>query len=291
MFVGHEKIFDRLKTLGLAGQLHPAQLFIGPEHVGKTKMALLLAVLLQGAADNVILKKQIFEGVNSDTLLFLDDGENIPIESVRKIVERAHQSHALPYLIFVIENLGRMKVEAVNVLLKILEEPHENTLFLLTANQEDDVLPTLRSRCHLTQFQTVSDALLLPLCEGNVYSEQLLFFAMGRPGKLRRLLDDKEYFEAHQNILQDLAVFLENPNTPAAFELSRKYEVHPLLDEMLDVLLRRAYSFARSPKVPSMLSHLDFTFAVEHIESCKHGLKNNVNRKLLLDNLLLTFVA
>ena len=82
---------------------------------------------------------------------------------------------------------------------------------------------------------------------------------------------------------------LENPNTPAAFELSRKYEAHELLEEMLDVLLRRAHSLARSRELPSVLSHLDFTRTVEHIESCKQGLKSNVNRKLLLDNLLLHF--
>ena len=77
MLIGHGKIFDRLKTLGEAGKLHPAQLFIGPEHLGKTKVALLLAVALQGAGQ-CDFEETHFEGVNADTLLFLDDGRICP---------------------------------------------------------------------------------------------------------------------------------------------------------------------------------------------------------------------
>ena len=179
-----------------------------------------------------------------------------------------------------------MKVEAVNALLKTVEEPHENTLFL-TANQEDDVLPTLRSRCHVSYFQTLSDE-LCAICVTAMCTATSCCFCDGSAGKLRRLLDDKDYFQAHQEILQDLAVFwkIQIRRRP---ELSRKYEAHELLEEMLDVLLRRAHSLARSRELPSVLSHLDFTRTVEHIESCKQGLKSNVNRKLLLDNLLLHF--
>lgn len=295
MLIGHEKIFDRLKRLGEAGRLHHAQLFIGPEHVGKTKVALLLSVFLQGAEDKIVVKKQILEGLNADTLLFLDGanalgGETLPIESVRWIVERSHQSHSFPYLIFVIENLGRMKVEAANALLKTLEEPHEKTLFFLTANEEDDALPTIRSRCQVTYFQTVSDEALRAVCADNVYTDQLLFFAMGRPGKLLKLLEEPETFQTQQALLQDLLQFLENPSTPAAFQLCRKYENHPLLSELLDILLQRARSFALSRQIPPMLSHLDFTEVVYRIESSKQNLKKNVNRKLILENLLLPFV-
>ncbi len=290
MLIGHEKIFAHLKSLGAAGTLHHAQLFVGPQHVGKTKIALLLSVFLQGGEGNVIFKKQIMEGLSADTQVFLDDGENLPIEKIRGIVERSNQTHSLPYLIFIIENLGRMKPEAANALLKTLEEPHEGTLFFLTANQEEDVLPTLRSRCHVTNFQTVSEARLTEMCEGNVYTEQLLLFAMGRPGKLRRLLDDVEYFQAHQVLLQDLLRFLENPGTSSAFELTRKYEAHDLLPEMLDILLQRARTLALSLQSPPVLAHMDFTRTVDRIELCKQDLKNNVNRKLLLENLLLPFV-
>ncbi|MEK9159725.1 MAG: AAA family ATPase [Patescibacteria group bacterium] len=273
MLYGHSALFADLKARGEAGQLSHANLFVGPAHVGKTKIATLLSVGLQGAEDQVILKKQIMEGANADTLLFLDNGEGLSIEEVRSIVERASQSHSYPYLIFVIENIGRMKVEAANALLKTLEEPGEGVIFFLTANAEDDVLPTIRSRCSMTNFQTVPETELKQMIDGHVFEEQLLFFAMGRPGKLRRLLDEPAYLEAHQTMLQDVLKFLENPKTASVFDLVRKYEGSELRGEMLDILLRRTRTW-----------HL-----MERVEEAKSLLKQNVNSKLVLENLLLSF--
>lgn len=271
--IGHQTILTDLKTLGAEGRLHHAQLFIGPEHVGKTKTALLLSVFLQGAEDQVILKKQILEGANSDTVLFLDAGEGLSIEEVRGIVERASQSHQYPYLIFVIENIGRMKVEAANALLKTLEEPGKDVFFFLTANNEDDVLPTVKSRCHSTYFQTVPEGDLKTMIDGHVFEEQLLFFAMGRPGKLKRLMDEPEYFAAHQATLQDVLKFLENPRVGGVFDLVRKYEGSELRGEMLDILLQRTRTWG----------------LMDRVEESKRLLKQNVNAKLVLENLLLTF--
>lgn len=271
--IGHQTILADLKTLGASGKLHHAQLFIGPEHVGKTQTALLLSVFLQGAEEQVILKKQILEGANSDTVLFLDAGEGLSIEEVRGIVERASQSHQYPYLIFVIENIGRMKVEAANALLKTLEEPGEGVFFFLTANNEEDVLPTVKSRCHTTYFQTVPESDLKTMIDGHVFEEQLLFFAMGRPGKLKRLMVDSEYFTAHQTILQDVLKFLENPRVGGVFDLVRKYEGSELRGEMLDILLQRTRTWD----------------LMDRVEESKRLLKQNVNAKLVLENLLLTF--
>ncbi len=269
--IGHGVLLQKLKMS--AGKLHHAQLFVGPEHVGKTHLALLLSVFLQGAEDQVVLKKQIMEGANPDTILYLDGGEGLSIEEVRSIVERAGQSHAYPYLIFVIENLGRMKIEAANALLKTLEEPSEGTLFFLTANNEEDVLPTIKSRCQVTYFQTVPETELKQLTNGHVFEEQLLFFAMGRPGKLKRLMDDQDYFTANQAVLQDVLKFIENPQKSVVFDLVRKYEGSELLGEMLDILLQRTRTWGQ----------------MEQIETSKQLLKQNVNSKLVLENLLLTF--
>lgn len=284
----HQPILDRFKSLGQMGHLHHAQLWVGPEHVGKTHLALVLASFLQGGEDNPILKKQIFEGLHSDTILFLESTE-LSIEAIRRVVERAHQSHASPYLIFILENIGRMKAEAANALLKTLEEPHPKTLFFLTANQEEDVLPTLQSRCHETRFQTVQEAQLREFCSEHVYSDELVFFAMGRPGKLRRLLDDSAYFEAHRVIFEDLNRFLDSPSVAQALDLSRCYTSHPLLLEMLDILLQRARTWALSASQPSFLNVVELASILEQIEDTKYKLRNHVNAQLTLDHLLLSF--
>lgn len=289
MLIGHEKIYQRLKTEVDSGHLHHAQLFVGPEFVGKTKVALKLAVYMQGGEDNVIQKKQIMEGADSDTLLFLDDGNTLAIKTVREIIERIGQTHNRPFLIVVIENIGRMKIESMNALLKTLEEPPPGTVFFLTANREDDIIPTIRSRSRITQFHTVSDKLLRGECNGHVFEEQLTAFAMGRPGKLRRLIDDTEYFEAHREMYQNINRFLEAPSSHKAFSLVRKYEKNEMLQEMLDILLHRIRTYALSGQTPLVLEHLDFPSVMDNIESVKQDLNKNVNKKLLLENLFLPF--
>ncbi len=287
MLIGHQSIFERLKVQAEKGTLHHAQLFIGPEHVGKTKLALELAMVLQEA--NVILRKQMMEGVDADTILLLDEGKALSIKEIRGLIERTHQTHNRPYLVVVIENIGRMKAEAMNALLKTLEEPAEGVVFFLTANKEEDVLATIRSRSQVTYFQTISDAILTEACEDHVYTEQLVMFAMGRPGKLQRLKADRDYLESHQKIHQDISRFLEKPTVQGAFGLSRDYEKHDQRQEMLDILLHRVRTFALSGQSPNVLEHLDFTQAMEDLETTKADLKRNVNSKLLLENLLLPF--
>ena len=290
MLIGHDKIFERLKADAESGTLHHAHLFIGPQHVGKTKLALSLAVHMQGAKGNVIAKKQILEGADADTILFLDDGETLPIKSVREIVARTGQTHNKAFLVFVIENIGRMRPEAMNALLKTLEEPPPGVVFFLTANNDSVVLPTIRSRCNVTNFHTVSDAIMRGACQENVNEEQLVMFAMGRPGKLRRLMDEADYFAAHQEINHDLSQCLEDPTTHRAFNLVRKYEKHALRAEMLDIFLHRIRTFALAQKSPLVLQHLDFSDLMDTIEQAKRELEQNVNARLLLEHLFLALV-
>ncbi len=289
--IGHSHILERLKREASEGRLHHAQLFVGPESVGKTTAALKLAVFLQGGEENVLVKKQILEGLDSDTILFLDRGDSLPIEEIRNVIARANESHMKPYLVVVIENIGRMKPEAMNALLKTLEEPLPETVFLLTAHNEEDVLPTIRSRCHMTRFQTVPEQEMVAGCEGHVQTDRLLFFAMGRPGKLKRLIADAEYLAAHERLLQDVIGFAEKPGTAGVFALVRKYEDEPLLPELLDILLARLRNWTLGGHVPQVLRGLDLTVMIERVEDSKAGLKNNVNTKLLLENLFLTFVS
>lgn len=287
--IGHDKLLTEMRRRYASGQLHHAQLFVGPAHVGKTRLALELAVHMQGLEDNVIARRHLMEGLDSDTLLYLDEGEILKIKEVRGMIERIGQSHQKPHLVVIIENLGRMKVETANALLKSLEEPGEGVQFFLTAHREEDILDTIRSRCQVNHVQTVPDAVLETACDGHIQTDELLRFAMGRPGKLKHLMEDPEYLAAHVHMHRELSAFLEAPTVPAAFKLSQNYEKHDLLAEMLDILLHRARTLALSPQRPASLSHLDFTSVVEEVEDAKVDIQSNVNKRLVLENLLLPF--
>ncbi len=56
-----------------------------------------------------------------------------------------------------IDHADRLKEEAGNALLKLLEEPPQHFLLILTAETPEDILPTLRSRCHLIEFDRLGN--------------------------------------------------------------------------------------------------------------------------------------
>lgn len=290
MIIGHEKIFKQMKSDAEAGRLAHAHLFIGPKHVGKTRVAMELAVILQEASAHPVLRKQILQGHDADTILLLDKGENLSIKDIRAVKIRATQSHARPHLVVIIENIGRMKAEAMNALLKTLEEPPEGTVFFLTAHRDEDVIPTIRSRSHVTYFHTVADEKLLEIVESSDPSHMVMY-SMGRPGKLMRLQHETEYFDAHRALHQSITQFLDGPSIPSAFSLVREYEKTEYLDEFLDILLHRTRTLALSRQVSPVLAGLSLTDLLEQIEQSKEDIRGNVNKKLVLETLLLSFVS
>lgn len=291
MLVGHKKIYDNLMLEAKQGRLHHCQIFLGPQHLGKTKTALQLAMHLQCPRDEqVVERKLIAEGLDSDTIIFEDDGEILPIEKVREIISRATVSHIKPYLIFIIENIGRLKIESMNALLKTLEEPAPGVLFFLTANKESDVLPTIRSRARVTGFQTLNKDEMRELCGESPFCDEMLSYAMGRPGKLVKLMEDEEYLKIHRDMNLIIQKFLENPNHGSAFEISRWLEKNEHLQEFLDLLLIRVRSLLLADQKPAILGHIDFAEKAEEIENAKGDILRNVNTKLLFENLLIKFV-
>jgi DNA polymerase-3 subunit delta' len=60
------------------------------------------------------------------------------------------------YKVFLISNAHELNDEAANSLLKILEEPPANTLFILTTHKRETILPTILSRCQELYFDNLS---------------------------------------------------------------------------------------------------------------------------------------
>ena len=76
------------------------------------------------------------------------DDNNIPIETIRNINDFVYLS---PFInnnkAVIIDNIDNMSLNAANAFLKILEEPPQNVLLVLTTTKLFSVLPTIRSRC------------------------------------------------------------------------------------------------------------------------------------------------
>ena len=86
--------------------------------------------------------------------------KGITIDQVRKLSEAlTTHPHISPIRIVVIVDAEAMNSNAANALLKKLEEPPANTLFILVSNELDKLAKTIRSRCSLVNFRAPSQEL------------------------------------------------------------------------------------------------------------------------------------
>lgn len=72
----------------------------------------------------------------------------------RKLALKAYEGS---YKVMIVWMAEKMNVDTANKLLKLLEEPYEKTLFLLIAEDEKSILPTILSRCQVLHFNKLAD--------------------------------------------------------------------------------------------------------------------------------------
>jgi len=92
---------------------------------------------------------------NNPDLHFLNvEGEPLQIETVRELAAQMVQTpYQFPQSVFVIFQIQTASLPAQNALLKSLEEPPAHVQIILTTDQPDQVLPTIRSRCVLKTLE------------------------------------------------------------------------------------------------------------------------------------------
>lgn len=85
----------------------------------------------------------------------------IRVEDAQEILKSlALKSYEGGYKIMIIWMAEKMNISASNKLLKLLEEPSDKTLFILIAENEEDIIQTIRSRCQVLQFNRLSEKII-----------------------------------------------------------------------------------------------------------------------------------
>jgi DNA polymerase-3 subunit delta' len=93
---------------------------------------------------------------------------DITIKQVRELGEFMGMTAALSdWRVAVIDSMDELNKEASNALLKMLEEPPQNTLFFLVSHAPGRLLPTIRSRCRLLHFEALDDDAMTSVLEAN----------------------------------------------------------------------------------------------------------------------------
>ena len=188
----------------LANDRRPhAMLLTGPADLGKREFATKLAAFLlcsqrsdHEQCNNCAQCHLLQAGTHPDYRhVELEDSKFIRIEQIRDLngwlVQTSQQGGEKIAVIYPAE---KMNNQSANALLKSLEEPTPNTLFILVSDQPSRLLPTIRSRCQSFQFsppdETVAISWLEHNAEVHLDLHQALSLAGGSPLKVKRDIDD-----------------------------------------------------------------------------------------------------
>jgi DNA polymerase-3 subunit delta' len=184
---GQDKAVEQFRAAWDSRALHHAWLLAGPRGVGKAHFAGDAAVrLLSEAAGPPVdlpaietpeehpIAKLIAAGSHPD-LRWLERLENektgnlarnITVAQVRELGEFLALTPALSsWRVVVIDSVDDLEKSAANALLKMLEEPPPNTVFLLVSHAPGRLLPTIRSRCRRLEFHALSDDAMASVLE------------------------------------------------------------------------------------------------------------------------------
>ena len=160
---GQKHIIRTLKNALSENKIAHAYLFCGPRGTGKTTMARIFAKALNceegfscqcNECENC---RAIIEGRHPD-VTEIDAASNRGIDDIRDLVSRVKYSPILGnYKVYIIDEVHMMTNEAFNALLKTLEEPPANTVFILATTEPYKLMPTILSRVQRYDFTKVSD--------------------------------------------------------------------------------------------------------------------------------------
>lgn len=293
--IGHEKNLLLLESDIRSGNVHHAYLFAGPSKIGKFRIARSMAGILQcpnNFCHTCPACIQIERRSHIDIIELKDDGESIKIDAVREIIERLNMTGQGTYKILLLQNIRRLTDEAASCLLKTLEEPPPKTIFIFTAGQIQDVMPTIASRMRIINFKKLPDDILKTALRER-YSDvedevldQVLLLSLGRSGTAIQLLSKPETFQELREIYRNIQFLDEKASVSA--RLSGMQELSKNPEKMNTFLSLLVYFFRQKMlKANSFKDKMRAADIIKETQRAMNLMERNVNPRLLLENIML----
>lgn len=169
--IGQEVVTQTLRNAIEYDRLHHAYLFSGARGVGKTTTARILAkalnchksdkpTLTPCRSDDPDICPSCLEIAESRSMdvLEIDAASHTGIDDVRETILNSIDFNPARdrYRVFIVDEVHQLSKPAFNALLKTLEEPPSNVVFVMATTELHKVPETITSRCQQFEFRTIS---------------------------------------------------------------------------------------------------------------------------------------
>ena len=323
--IGHEWAVDMLKKHVIHGTMRHAYLFAGPPGIGRRTLALRFAQALNcqtpiepgipcGQCRDC---KQIEAMQHADLhILQAEDEERRPkvggtlkvdqIRDVRRIL--TYKPYQAAYRVALFLRFDEANDSAANALLKTLEEAPSYAVLILTADNPEQLLPTIVSRCEVLRLRPLRIEQVRQALEEKGYetnqAKWIAHISGGRFGTALRLAGSESLLVEREERLNDLQSLISASRVEKfayADKLSRdrdamRQAILIWLSYWRDIMLRTAH--ARTPlvnvdrnvEIEDLAGRMDLSTArrvVNGLEETLAKMDGNVNSRLLAEVLLL----
>lgn len=160
--VGQEVVATTLKQAIEQGKISHAYLFSGPRGTGKTSAAKIFAKAMNcpnqvagEPCNDCYICQAITEGSLED-VIEIDAASNNGVDEIRDIRDKSTYAPSLAtYKVYIIDEVHMLSTGAFNALLKTLEEPTENVVFILATTELHKIPATILSRVQRFEFKSI----------------------------------------------------------------------------------------------------------------------------------------
>lgn len=266
-------------------------LFYGTEGIGKKLFAIEFAKMIlcnneENKPCNTCKSCIEFDSNNNPDFFIIEpEGNVVKIDQIRgfqkNILEKPITSTKKVYII---NEADTMTKEAQNCLLKTLEEPQEFITIILIASNENNILPTVKSRCTKIFFQNLEDYDIikyinenfnniflendmLKLCEGSISKTKLIIQKIDLLNSIKNLINEIDFID-EVSLIQKNQIFYDN-----------KDDINLILEYLYILLFEKI-----NTKPKNITGYIN---SMQIVQDTKRKLSNSNNYDMTIDNMLI----